>query len=52
MKENNDKKLVVYQAPNGAVELRGDVDAETIWATQQQIASVFKVDVRTVNEHI
>ena len=45
-------KIVIYQAPSGAIELRGDINHETIWATQAQIASAFSVDVRTINEHI
>ena len=43
---------VIYQAKNGAIELRGDASRETIWATQAQIANAFEVDVRTINEHI
>ncbi len=49
------KKIVgaiIYQAKNGAIELRGDASRETIWATQAQIANAFEVDVRTINEHI
>ncbi len=45
-------ELVIYQAPNGAIELPVDATGETIWATQKQIAEVFDVDVRTVNEHL
>jgi hypothetical protein len=26
--------MVIYQASNGAIELRGDYTHETIWATQ------------------
>ncbi|MFA6415138.1 MAG: virulence protein RhuM/Fic/DOC family protein [Candidatus Paceibacterota bacterium] len=44
--------VVIYQAKNGAIELRGDVSRDTLWATQAQIAGAFEVDVRTVNEHI
>ena len=46
------KNLVIYQAKNGAIDLRGDFGKETIWATQAQIADAFEVDTRTVNEHI
>ena len=46
------KGVVIYQAPSGAIELRGDFERENIWATQAQIATAFGVDVRTVNEHI
>jgi death-on-curing family protein len=44
-------KLIIYQAKNGAIELRGDFSRETIWATQAQIAEVFGVNVRTISEH-
>ncbi len=51
--KNNDKNtLVIFQAKNGAIELRGDFSRSTIWATQRQMADLFGVDVRTVNEHI
>jgi prophage maintenance system killer protein len=51
-KQEGNKKVVIYQAKNGAIELRGDSSHETIWATQAQIADAFEVDVRTINEHI
>jgi hypothetical protein len=44
--------MVIYQAKSGAIELKADSTKETIWANQSQIASVFGVDVRTINEHI
>jgi len=46
------KQLVIYQAKSGAIEFRGDFKRETIWGTQKQIARIFSVDVRTINEHI
>lgn len=46
------KDVVVYQAKNGAIELRGDVSHETIWATQAQIADVFGVERSVVTKHI
>ena len=50
MSEEN--KLAIYQAADGAIELPVDSKLETIWATQKQIAEVFGVNVRTVNEHL
>lgn len=46
------KKSVIYQAKSGAIELRGDFERETVWATQAQIAEAFDVSIPTVNEHI
>ncbi|MEI6843119.1 MAG: virulence protein RhuM/Fic/DOC family protein [bacterium] len=51
-KEISKNSVVIYQAKNGAIELRGDFSRDTVWATQAQIASAFDVDVRTINEHI
>jgi hypothetical protein len=49
MKENN---IVIYKNKNGEVELRADIEKDTIWATQAQVAKLFEVDIRTVNEHL
>jgi len=49
---NQDSKAIIYQAENGAIELKGDIANETVWASQKQLSQVFEVDVRTVNEHI
>jgi len=51
MRNKRQKQLVIYQAKNGAIEFRGDFDRNTIWGTQKQIAKIFDVDVRTINEH-
>lgn len=48
----NKKDLVIYQAKNGAIELRGDFSHETIWATQAQISEVFGVERSVVTKHI
>lgn len=47
-----EKEVVVYQSPDGAIELRGDIEQETLWITQKQMGQIFNVDVRTVNEHL
>lgn len=46
------KEIVIYQSKTGAIEFKGDVEKDTIWASQAQIADAFEVNVRTVNEHI
>lgn len=46
------KEVIIYQAKNGAIELRGDFSRNTIWATQLQIAKAFEVNLPTINEHI
>lgn len=49
---SDEHKLAIYQAPDGAIELPIDAKAETIWASQKQIAEVFGVNIRTINEHL
>lgn len=49
---NEESKLAIYQTADGAIELPVDAKLETIWVSQKQIAEVFGVNVRTVNEHL
>jgi prophage maintenance system killer protein/prophage antirepressor-like protein len=51
-KVTKNKKLVIYQAKNGAIELRGDFSHETVWATQAQIAEIFRVERSVITKHI
>lgn len=51
-KKQSPNSVVVYQAKSGAIELRGDVRAETVWATQAQIADVFGVERSVITKHI
>lgn len=52
MAKKSEKQLVLYQAPSGAIELRGDFDKQTIWATQAEIARIFDVTPQNVTSHI
>ncbi len=51
-KIQKNKGVVIYQAKNGAIELRGDFTRETVWATQAQIADVFQAERSVVTKHI
>lgn len=44
--------MVIYQTKSGALELRGDLEKETIWATQSQIAEVFNTERSVITKHI
>jgi hypothetical protein len=46
------KKLAIYQAKSGALELRTDVDIETIWASLDQMAVLFGRDKSVISRHI
>jgi len=52
MKKQVGKNVVIYQAKNGAIELRGDFSRETIWATLDQIAGVFGRDKSAISRHL
>ena len=43
---------IIYQAKSGAIELRGDFDKETIWATQDQIANLFSTTKQNISQHL
>ncbi len=51
-KKKLEQKMVIYQTKSGALELREDMQNETVWATQAQIAEVFQVERSVVTKHI
>jgi len=48
----NKQQTVIYQAKTGAIELKQDANAETVWATQADIASIFNADRSAITKHI
>jgi len=53
MKKSDVKnKVVIYQAKSGAIELRGDAKKDTLWATLDQIATVFGRDKSVISRHL
>jgi len=44
--------IEIYQAPNGEIEFRGDLQNETVWANQKQIAQLFGTKIPAINKHI
>lgn len=45
-------EFIIYQAKNGAIELRGDAEKETLWATLDQIAYLFGRDKSVISRHL
>lgn len=43
---------IVYQAINGAIELRSDIQTETLWANLDQIAILFGRDKSVISRHL
>ncbi|MGB0454064.1 MAG: RhuM family protein [Bacteriovoracaceae bacterium] len=50
----NEGEIILYSTEDGEVELEIKLDHEnqTIWLTQNQMAELFTVSVKTVNEHL
>ncbi len=44
--------MVIYLAPNGAIELRSDAEHDTVWATLDQISDVFDRDKSVISRHL
>ena len=44
--------IEIYQAENGEIEFRGDIQKETIWANLNQIAKLFGRDKSVISRHI
>lgn len=52
MKKNIKNKIIVYQTKTGAIELKGDLNNETIWASLDEISYVFERDKSVISRHI
>jgi death-on-curing family protein len=51
MKKEN-KQVIIYQGKNGEIILKKDLENETIWANQKEIAEIFNVNIPAINKHI
>ncbi|MHB8173577.1 MAG: RhuM family protein [Nitrospirota bacterium] len=51
-KKEPNNQIVIYQAKSGALELRKDIQKQTIWATQAEMARVFEVNPQAVTKHL
>lgn len=47
-----EKELIIYESKDGRMKLSVNLDGETIWLTQQDIAALFGVNVPAVSKHI
>ncbi len=45
-------QTVIYQTKTGAIELRQDIKADMIWASQAHIANIFEVERSVITKHI
>lgn len=51
MKKEN-SPVLLYVSEDGKTEIEVNLDGETVWLSQRQMAELFQKDVRTISEHI
>lgn len=52
MKKDDIPNIVIYQAEDGSIELKWDIENETVWASLDQIAYIFGRDKSVISRHI
>ena len=52
MNEDFKGKIVIYTSDDGKIAIDTQIEDETIWLTQKQMAELFDKNIRTINEHI
>lgn len=50
--EKKNNQIIIYKTEDGKMEIEANLEGETVWLSQAQMAELFQKDVRTVNEHI
>ena len=48
----NKSFIEIYRSPDGNVELNVKLENDTVWLNRQQMADLFKRDVKTIGKHI
>ncbi len=48
----NNSEIIIYTAPDGTTKLQVQLEDETVWLTQDQMAMLFGKAKSTINEHI
>jgi len=52
MSEQELGRILIYQNEKGDTKIDVYFEGDTIWMTQKNLAQLYQVDVRTINEHI
>ncbi len=47
-----DSDLILYENPDGSIRIEVRLEDETVWLTQEQMASLFEKGRSTIAEHI
>jgi hypothetical protein len=51
MQEHNKNGILIYQSEKGEIELQADIEGDTLWATQAQIAELFETTSQNITVH-
>ncbi len=46
------KEVEIYKSPDNKIELQVNLENETVWLSQKQMALLFDKNLKTINEHI
>lgn len=52
MKKQTEEKISIYQLANGSIQLKADIEQDTLWANLLQIAELFETDKSGISRHI
>jgi len=52
MKQKKKNEVVIFQMKGGAIEIKKDLNANTIWASQSDIVSLYEKDQSVISRHI
>ncbi|KKP71448.1 MAG: Phosphoribosylaminoimidazole-succinocarboxamide synthetase [Candidatus Moranbacteria bacterium GW2011_GWE2_35_2-] len=47
MEEKSNNKIILYKTEDGKTEIEVNLEGETVWLNQKQMAELFDKDVRT-----
>jgi len=50
--DEDKKELIIYQTPNGKLDIQLDLENETIWLDRNQIAQLYDIDRSGISRHI
>jgi death-on-curing family protein len=51
-KKNKTTEIAIYRTKSGTIEFRVDIEKETLWASQAQMAEVFDVNPQAITKHL
>ncbi|WP_298247353.1 virulence protein RhuM/Fic/DOC family protein [uncultured Christiangramia sp.] len=52
MSKTDMNETMIFQAENGALEIRSDIDHKTVWATQDDLSFLYGKDQSVISRHI